>query len=109
MTFLNAIGPYCHFSLFSLRLASLFIEVALMLVSVSHHRYHKRLEDARDMGIKKAISAGIATGFTFLIIYLSYTLAFWYGSTLVLSNEYTIGNLLTVSMYNMAEHTCFSL
>uniref|UniRef100_A0A3Q3VSZ1 Uncharacterized protein n=1 Tax=Mola mola TaxID=94237 RepID=A0A3Q3VSZ1_MOLML len=59
-------------------------------------RYHKRLEDARDMGIKKAISAGIATGFTFLIIYLSYTLAFWYGSTLVLSNEYTIGNLLTV-------------
>lgn len=49
------------------------------------------------MGIKKAISSNIAMGFTFLMIYLSYALAFWYGSTLILKSEYTIGNLLTVS------------
>ena len=49
------------------------------------------------MGIKKAITANIAMGFTFLMIYLSYALAFWYGTTLILSNEYTIGNLLIVS------------
>ncbi|XP_035989695.1 ATP-dependent translocase ABCB1-like isoform X1 [Fundulus heteroclitus] len=48
------------------------------------------------MGIRKAISANIAMGFTFLIIYFSYALAFWYGSTLILSNEYTIGSVLTV-------------
>uniref|UniRef100_A0A673APY1 ATP-binding cassette, sub-family B (MDR/TAP), member 4 n=1 Tax=Sphaeramia orbicularis TaxID=375764 RepID=A0A673APY1_9TELE len=59
-------------------------------------RYHRNLEDAKNMGIKKAISANIAMGFTFLVIYLSYALAFWYGSTLVLSGEYTIGNVLTV-------------
>uniref|UniRef100_A0A3Q3VZ17 ATP-binding cassette sub-family B member 5 n=1 Tax=Mola mola TaxID=94237 RepID=A0A3Q3VZ17_MOLML len=59
-------------------------------------RYHKNLEDAKTMGIKKAITANIAMGFTFLMIYLSYALAFWYGTTLILSNEYTIGNLLTV-------------
>lgn len=49
------------------------------------------------MGIKKAISSNIAMGFTFLMIYLSYALAFWYGTSLILDNEYTIGNLLTVS------------
>lgn len=64
---------------------------------VPHLRYHKNLQDARDVGIKKAISSNIAMGFTFLIIYLCYALAFWYGSRLVLQGEYTIGNLLTVS------------
>nr|XP_019948186.1 PREDICTED: multidrug resistance protein 1 [Paralichthys olivaceus] len=59
-------------------------------------RYHKNLEDAKRMGIKKALSANISMGFTFMIIYLSYALAFWYGSTLILSNEYTIGSVLTV-------------
>lgn len=63
------------------------------------HRYHKNLEDAKRMGIKKALSSNIAMGFTFLMIYLSYALAFWYGSTLVLSQEYTIGTLLTVSRH----------
>uniref|UniRef100_A0A3B4BAP2 Uncharacterized protein n=1 Tax=Periophthalmus magnuspinnatus TaxID=409849 RepID=A0A3B4BAP2_9GOBI len=59
-------------------------------------RYKVNLVDAKNMGIKKAISANIAMGFTFLIIYLSYALAFWYGSTLILSGEYTIGSVLTV-------------
>lgn len=51
------------------------------------------------MGIKKAISANIAMGFTYMMAYMAYALSFWYGSTLVLSNEYTVGNLLTVSTY----------
>uniref|UniRef100_A0A674EBD6 ATP binding cassette subfamily B member 1 n=1 Tax=Salmo trutta TaxID=8032 RepID=A0A674EBD6_SALTR len=59
-------------------------------------RYQKNLEDAKNMGIRKAISANIAMGFTFLMIYLSYALSFWYGSTLILSGEYTIGTVLTV-------------
>ncbi|KAI3361034.1 hypothetical protein L3Q82_013229, partial [Scortum barcoo] len=59
-------------------------------------RYNKNLEDAKNMGIKKALSANIAMGFTFLMIYLSYAVAFWYGSTLILSKEYTIGTVLTV-------------
>ncbi|KAL0985399.1 hypothetical protein UPYG_G00156400 [Umbra pygmaea] len=60
------------------------------------NRYQKNLEDAKHMGIRKAISANIALGFTFLIIYLTYALAFWYGSTLILAGEYTIGIVLTV-------------
>ncbi|XP_048881500.1 ATP-binding cassette, sub-family B (MDR/TAP), member 4 [Brienomyrus brachyistius] len=59
-------------------------------------RYEKNLQDAKNVGVKKAITANIAMGFTFLIIYMSYALAFWYGSTLILANEYTIGSLLTV-------------
>ncbi|XP_076594196.1 ATP-dependent translocase ABCB1 [Chaetodon auriga] len=59
-------------------------------------RYNKNLETAKKMGIKKAISSNFAMGLTFLMIYLSYALAFWYGSTLVQSGEYTIGTVLTV-------------
>lgn len=59
-------------------------------------RYNENLEDAKRMGIKKAMSSNVAMGFTFLMIYLSYALAFWYGSELVLKAEYTIGTVLTV-------------
>uniref|UniRef100_A0A5F8GIF1 Multidrug resistance protein 1 n=1 Tax=Monodelphis domestica TaxID=13616 RepID=A0A5F8GIF1_MONDO len=59
-------------------------------------RYNKNLEDAKNVGIKKAITANISIGAAFLLIYASYSLAFWYGTTLILSGEYTIGNVLTV-------------
>lgn len=82
-----------------------------MLVCVLHHRYNKNLEDAKNVGIKKALSANLAMGFTFMVIYLSYALAFWYGSTLILSKEYTIGTVLTVSRHFMTEFVmiCFPL
>lgn len=73
-----------------------------MLLYALQHRYNKNLEDAKTVGIKKAISSNIAMGFTFLMIYLSYALAFWYGTTLILNDEYTIGNLLTVSTCNVS-------
>ncbi|XP_066571517.1 ATP-dependent translocase ABCB1 [Amia ocellicauda] len=59
-------------------------------------RYHKNLVDAKNVGVKKAMTANIAMGFTFMMIYLSYALAFWYGSTLILTGEYTIGKVLTI-------------
>ncbi|NXO51029.1 MDR1 protein, partial [Aramus guarauna] len=59
-------------------------------------RYHKNLEDAKQIGIKKSITANISMGAAFLLIYASYALAFWYGTTLVLNDDYTIGNVLTV-------------
>uniref|UniRef100_A0A2K5CHH3 ATP binding cassette subfamily B member 4 n=1 Tax=Aotus nancymaae TaxID=37293 RepID=A0A2K5CHH3_AOTNA len=59
-------------------------------------RYNKNLEEAKRIGIKKAITANISIGAAFLLIYASYALAFWYGTTLVLSEEYTIGQVLTV-------------
>ncbi|XP_066096531.1 phosphatidylcholine translocator ABCB4 isoform X3 [Saccopteryx bilineata] len=59
-------------------------------------RYQKHLENAKKIGIKKAISANISMGIAFLLIYASYALAFWYGSTLVIAKEYTLGNAMTV-------------
>ncbi|XP_039914086.1 ATP-dependent translocase ABCB1 isoform X2 [Hirundo rustica] len=59
-------------------------------------RYHQNLEDAKRIGIRKAITANISMGAAFLLIYASYALAFWYGTTLILSDEYTIGKVLTV-------------
>ncbi|XP_068529975.1 ATP-dependent translocase ABCB1-like isoform X1 [Anas acuta] len=59
-------------------------------------RYRKNLEDAKRIGIKKAITANISMGVAFLLIYASYALAFWYGTTLILNDEYTIGKVLTV-------------
>uniref|UniRef100_A0A8C3GPQ2 Phosphatidylcholine translocator ABCB4 n=1 Tax=Cairina moschata TaxID=8855 RepID=A0A8C3GPQ2_CAIMO len=59
-------------------------------------RYRKNLEDAKRIGIKKAITANISMGVAFLLIYASYALAFWYGTTLILNDDYTIGKVLTV-------------
>ncbi|XP_027703707.1 multidrug resistance protein 1 [Vombatus ursinus] len=59
-------------------------------------RYNKNLEDAKNFGIKKAITANISMGIAFLLIYASYALAFWYGTTLIIATEYTIGEVLTV-------------
>ncbi|XP_060756248.1 ATP-binding cassette, sub-family B (MDR/TAP), member 4 [Neoarius graeffei] len=59
-------------------------------------RYEKNLENAKNCGIKKALTVNIAVGFTYFMIYISYSLAFWYGSTLIFSGEYDIGTLLTV-------------
>ena len=55
------------------------------------------MEEAKRIGIKKAITANISMGAAFLLIYASYALAFWYGTSLVLSREYSIGQVLTVS------------
>ncbi|XP_039075916.1 phosphatidylcholine translocator ABCB4 isoform X3 [Hyaena hyaena] len=60
------------------------------------NRYEKHLQNAKKIGIKKVVSASISMGIAFLLIYASYALAFWYGSTLVISKEYTIGNAMTV-------------
>uniref|UniRef100_A0A8B9EE33 Multidrug resistance protein 1 n=1 Tax=Anser cygnoides TaxID=8845 RepID=A0A8B9EE33_ANSCY len=59
-------------------------------------RYQKDLEEAKRIGIKKVISANISIGIAFFLIYASYALAFWYGTTLILSDDYTIGNVFTV-------------
>ncbi|KAM8966761.1 ATP-dependent translocase ABCB1 [Pelodytes ibericus] len=59
-------------------------------------RYEKNLETAKNIGIKKAITANISMGFAFLMIYASYALAFWYGTTLVIEENYSIGSVLTV-------------
>lgn len=46
------------------------------------------------------MSTSISLGVAFLIIYASYALAFWYGTTLILDEKYSIGGVLTVSVDN---------
>ncbi|CAO2617616.1 Multidrug resistance protein 2 [Lemmus lemmus] len=59
-------------------------------------RYNKNLEEAKNIGIKKAVTGGISIGIAYLLVYASYALAFWYGTSLVLSNEYSVGQVITV-------------
>ncbi|XP_068091617.1 ATP-dependent translocase ABCB1 isoform X2 [Hyperolius riggenbachi] len=59
-------------------------------------RYEKNLEDAKRIGIRKAITANVSIGFAFLMIYAAYALAFWYGTTLIIEGNYQIGDVLTV-------------
>ncbi|XP_032093915.1 ATP-dependent translocase ABCB1 isoform X1 [Thamnophis elegans] len=59
-------------------------------------RYHKNLEHAKNIGIRKSMSTSISLGVAFLFIYASYALAFWYGTTLIIDENYSIGEVLTV-------------
>ena len=60
-------------------------------------RYGANLVDARDFGIKKGFINGGTMGLVFFIIFGSYALAFWYGTQLVLENDYDPGDILVVS------------
>nr|XP_014352475.1 PREDICTED: multidrug resistance protein 1-like isoform X1 [Latimeria chalumnae] len=64
---------------------------------VEIERYQKNLGQAKSIGVKKEVTAQLANGFAYLIIYLCYGLGFWYGTTLILDNSgYAIGEVLTV-------------
>ncbi|CAK8684913.1 unnamed protein product [Clavelina lepadiformis] len=58
-------------------------------------RYNENLEEARKVGIKKGVVSGVSIGMLFLIMFSTYGLAFWYGSTLVIAGEINVGALLT--------------
>uniref|UniRef100_A0A668UL25 Bile salt export pump n=1 Tax=Oreochromis aureus TaxID=47969 RepID=A0A668UL25_OREAU len=60
-------------------------------------RYDRNLVSAQRWGIRKGLIMGFFTGFMWLVIFLCYGLAFWYGSSLVVdTKEYTPGTLLQV-------------
>ncbi|XP_029941978.1 bile salt export pump-like isoform X2 [Salarias fasciatus] len=60
-------------------------------------RYDRNLVSAQQWGIRRGLIMGFFTGYLWLIIFLCYALAFWYGSTLVVgAQEYTPGTLLQV-------------
>ncbi|KAF4019990.1 hypothetical protein G4228_011616, partial [Cervus hanglu yarkandensis] len=61
-------------------------------------RYTQNLKDAKDVGIKKAIASKLSLGAVYFFMNGTYGLAFWYGTSLILSGEpdYTIGTVLAV-------------
>ncbi|XP_018398759.1 PREDICTED: multidrug resistance protein homolog 49 [Cyphomyrmex costatus] len=65
-------------------------------------RYSEKLAPAEKTGIKRGMWSGIGGGVMWLIIYLSYALAFWYGVKLILDDrpnedkEYTPAVLVIV-------------
>lgn len=65
-----------------------------------YSRYEKNLIDAKNFGVKKAISTNVAMGLTQFVIFGTYALAFWYGTKLSVDEpeNYSIGKVLTVSL-----------
>ncbi|XP_067843433.1 bile salt export pump-like isoform X2 [Heptranchias perlo] len=60
-------------------------------------RYDRNLVFAQRWGVRKGMIMGVFTGYMWMIIFLCYALAFWYGSHLIIEqNEYTPGGLLQV-------------
>ncbi|KAJ3025735.1 UNVERIFIED_CONTAM: Multidrug resistance protein 1 [Siphonaria sp. JEL0065] len=58
-------------------------------------RYSEKLKKAEWMGIRGAISNGLATGVAFMIIFATYSLGFWYGGQLI-PQYMTSGQVITV-------------
>ena len=59
------------------------------------YRYTINLDHARAVGIKKGFVSGASFGNIFLIMYSTYGLAFWYGSTLIFEGTIMVGDMLT--------------
>lgn len=65
-----------------------------------YSRYETNLVDAKNFGVKKAITTNASLGLTQLFILATYALAFWYGTKLSVDEpeNYSIGKVITVSL-----------
>ncbi|XP_046851815.1 ATP-dependent translocase ABCB1-like [Xenia sp. Carnegie-2017] len=59
-------------------------------------RYEERLANASEFGVKKGLAMGCGMGFLQFVVFASYTLAFWYGSKLVIQKDMSSGDMMTV-------------
>ncbi|XP_062259249.1 bile salt export pump-like [Platichthys flesus] len=60
-------------------------------------RYDRNLVEAQRLGLRKGMILGLFRGYLWCIIFLTYALAFWYGSQLVIvTKEMTPGSLIQV-------------
>ncbi|KAI9344522.1 P-loop containing nucleoside triphosphate hydrolase protein, partial [Zopfochytrium polystomum] len=60
------------------------------------NKYAARIGDARKAGVKKALVTGIGLSLLFMFIYLTYSLAFYYGSVLLKDNSVDAGTVTNV-------------
>ncbi|XXQ39782.1 ABC transporter transmembrane region [Plasmodiophora brassicae] len=60
--------------------------------------YRRMLLDAERVGIKKQLLTGVVFGMFQFIIYNMYSLAFYYGGTLLINGDLTPGNIVTCYM-----------
>ncbi|CAG8582956.1 8057_t:CDS:2, partial [Cetraspora pellucida] len=58
--------------------------------------YDSHLKSAKKEGVKRSLLDGLFLGVTSMTTYAIYALAFWYGSTLILSAEMTPGTVVNV-------------
>ena len=47
--------------------------------------------------MRKGIASGVGMGAVFFVMFGSYALAFWYGSMLVRTDNYSAGSMMIVS------------
>ncbi|KAL6475849.1 hypothetical protein MHYP_G00143480 [Metynnis hypsauchen] len=61
-------------------------------------KYETNLVEAKNFGVKKAVTTNVSLGLTKFFIFATYALAFWYGTKLSVDEpeNYTIGNVITV-------------
>eukprot|EP00794_Sanderia_malayensis_P017701 gene17701-19469_t len=61
-----------------------------------YERYTANLEESKSAGIKKGTSTGMAFGLFHVVIFSCYALAFWYGSKLIVEENFPGGDVLVV-------------
>jgi len=59
-------------------------------------KYDSFLHTARITGIKKGFVSGLSIGSVMMLMFLTWSLGLWYGSTLVATGEYQTGTVFTV-------------
>ncbi|CAF1466644.1 unnamed protein product [Adineta ricciae] len=72
-------------------------------------RYEKFLDCAKTRNIQKSIINGIMIGMIWFIVYCCYALTFWYGTKLILEENYNIGDVyivflaVLIAIFNLGE------
>lgn len=59
-------------------------------------KYNRRLKVAYAATVKQGLASGFGVGVALLIVFLSYALAIWYGSKLIIEKGYDGGKIVNV-------------
>ncbi|XXG76266.1 hypothetical protein AAC387_Pa08g0649 [Persea americana] len=62
------------------------------------HKYGKSLNTAYKSGVQEGFISGLGLGSVMFVLLCSYALTIWFGSRLILNNEYTGGVVVTVML-----------
>ena len=84
------ISDYCLFDLYCADkvLSGIRTVASLNSEEVELKRYSTHLDGAYKAGVKEGISKGVGNGMLFVSFYMSYALAFWFGTKQVRSGSW---------------------
>ena len=90
---------YNYISVLNLTFIIVYLLYVTMELFALTYRYTAHLKNAKNVGQKKGVSAGLGIGLTSFFIFFVHAVGYWFGAYLIQYQDATSGDILTVSLF----------